>query len=180
MMRNFQKKGLGAKEQSLLVPLLLHDGKPVVTLSEVHVEIGNEIWSNVIILYVIRNTSSIGAIMRFITTEWNFVAKPKVYLHNNGFFIVKLNSSEDKNSILVSGPCMLNNRPIILKSWTADFDFNKEVLRTIPLWVQFPNLPLHYWGLATLSKMGNALGKPLYADEYTSGFGRISYARLLI
>jgi len=39
---------------------------------------------------------------------------------------------------------------------------------------------LHYWGLAALSKIGSALGKPLYADECTSGFGRISYARLLI
>ncbi|KAG5575962.1 hypothetical protein H5410_056096 [Solanum commersonii] len=137
------------------------EGKLVVKLSEEDKEIGNEIWSNAIILYVIGNTPSIGAIMRFITTEWNFVAKPKVYMHNDGFFVVKLNCSEDKESILVEVHTCL------------------EVLRTIPLWVQFPILSLHYWGLAALSKIGSALGKPMYADECTSRLGRISYARVL-
>ncbi|KAH0714846.1 hypothetical protein KY284_007751 [Solanum tuberosum] len=55
-----------------------------------------------------------------------------------------------------------------------------EVLRMIPLWVEFPNLSLHYWGLAALSKIGSALGKPMYADECTSRLGRISYAKVLI
>ncbi|KAK4723891.1 hypothetical protein R3W88_026670 [Solanum pinnatisectum] len=138
-----------------------------VKLSEEDVGIGSEIWSKAIILYVIGNTPPIEVIMLFIATECNLMSKPKVYLHNDGFFVVKLHSIEDKNSILVTGPYMFNNRPIIFKSWTADFDFNKEVLKTIPLWVQFPNLPLHYWALVTLCKICSALGKPLYVNECT-------------
>ncbi|KAG5581461.1 hypothetical protein H5410_052088 [Solanum commersonii] len=106
----FQVVNLGARGMELsYVPSVIQEGKPVVKLSEEDVEIENEIWGNAIILYVIGNTPSIGAIMRFIAIEWNFVAKPK--------------------------------------------------------------------GLAVLSKIGSALGKPMYADECTSGLGRISYAR---
>ncbi|KAK6796159.1 hypothetical protein RDI58_003860 [Solanum bulbocastanum] len=74
----FQDTIIGAKGMELsYVPLVLQDGKPLVKLSEEDVEIGNETWSIATILYVIRNTPSIGAIMRFIATEWNFMAKPK-------------------------------------------------------------------------------------------------------
>lgn len=71
-------------------------------------------------------------------------------------------------------------KPLILKSWTKDFDLYNEVLKTIPLWVSFPNLPLKSWGRLTLSRIARGLGTPLYADECTSNASRISYARVLI
>ncbi|XP_070007969.1 uncharacterized protein [Nicotiana sylvestris] len=71
-------------------------------------------------------------------------------------------------------------KPLILKSWTKDFDLYNEVLKTIPLWVSFPNLPLNSWGRLTLSRIARGLGTPLYADECTSNASRISYARVLI
>lgn len=47
---------------------------------------------------------------KFITQTWNIVAALEVYLHENGYFIVKFNSLEDLREILYAGPYTLNYR----------------------------------------------------------------------
>ncbi|XP_075096472.1 uncharacterized protein LOC142174553 [Nicotiana tabacum] len=71
-------------------------------------------------------------------------------------------------------------KPLILKSWSEDFNLYNKVLKTIPLWVSFLSFPLNCWGRMTLSRIASGLRSPLYADECTSNTSRISYARVLI
>ncbi|XP_075092379.1 uncharacterized protein LOC142172614 [Nicotiana tabacum] len=117
---------------------------------------------------------------RFIASEWNFTAKPKVYYHNEGQFVVRFNSMEDRDEVLYSGPHMLGTKPMIVKAWLENFDFSKEVLHTIPVWVKFPNLPLNCWGARSLRRISSGLGIPFYADACTTQLDRITYARVLI
>lgn len=44
--------------------------------------------------------------------------------------------------ILAGGPYTIGKRPIILCEWTPNFDLKEHVLRLMPLWVRFVNLPL--------------------------------------
>lgn len=67
-----------------------------------------------------------------------------------------------------------------LKTWTPNFDFTAEVLRTVPLWVKLPNLPLHCWSSDSLSRLGSVLGVPICADELTTRQLMVSFARLLV
>ncbi|XP_021736996.1 uncharacterized protein LOC110703500 [Chenopodium quinoa] len=106
--------------------------------------------------------------------------KPDVYWHDDGYFIINMCSSDDRDTILCSGPHMIFGKPAIVKPWCPDFDFHSEILRTIPLWVKFPNLPLNCWGSHTLSRLGSLLGVPICADECTTRQLRVSFARVLI
>lgn len=63
-----------------------------------------------------------------------------MYNHNNGYFLVKLLISQDRDVVFLSGPYMITNRPIIMKKWMNDFDFNVEILQIIPIGVKLPNL----------------------------------------
>ncbi|XP_075095239.1 uncharacterized protein LOC142173532 [Nicotiana tabacum] len=74
----------------------------------------------------------------------------------------------------------MNSKPIVVKMWNAAFDFSNEVLKTIPLWIQLPKLPLNYWEDDSLSRTGSTLGVPIYADACTTKVERISYARILV
>ncbi|XP_019242475.1 PREDICTED: uncharacterized protein LOC109222589 [Nicotiana attenuata] len=69
---------------------------------------------------------------------------------------------------------------MIVKAWSENFDFSKEILQTIPVWVKFPNLPLNCWGARSLSRISSRLGIPLYVDDCTTQLDRITYARVLI
>ncbi|XP_075077077.1 uncharacterized protein LOC142163832 [Nicotiana tabacum] len=91
-----------------------------------------------------------------------------------------MNDCEERDEVLMNDLYTINSKPIILRPWTEGFDFNEEVLKTIPLLVKFPKLPLNYWSNHVLSKIGSGLGKPLYADACTTLADRVSYARVLI
>ena len=71
--------------------------------------------------------------------NWSNVSKPEVYLHEDGYYLIKFQKISDMNEILFSGPYTVNNRPIILKQWCPDFDLGNEFLTEIPLWVNFQN-----------------------------------------
>lgn len=92
---------------------------------------------------------------------------------------MNFNTLEDMDEVFYAGPHMLNQNPIIVKKWTSNFYFNKEMMQTIPIWVKFPNLPLKCWGVQSLSRIASGLRIPIYADECTMPVDRISYARLL-
>lgn len=94
--------------------------------------------------------------------------------------MVRFESPADKDRLLCEGPYTIASRPIIVKEWVADFCFEKEVLKKIPLWIRLPNLPLTCWSGDSLSRIASVIGKPLCADECTSQQKKISYARLLV
>ncbi|XP_075077189.1 uncharacterized protein LOC142163933 [Nicotiana tabacum] len=117
---------------------------------------------------------------RFVSQNWAQAANPDLYLHDEGYYMIKFQTIEDLNAVYYSGPYSINNRPIILKPWTPEFDFNTEFPTEIPLWVKFPNLPMNCWSSNSLSRIASVIGTPIFADECTSKQTRISYARMLV
>ncbi|CAK8532594.1 unnamed protein product [Lathyrus sativus] len=105
---------------------------------------------------------------------------PDLYYHDDGYFLLRFNSQGDKEVVMMKGPYTIRNMPMILKEWKTGFNLKKDLLRTLPIWVTLPQLPLHLWGGKSLSKIGSAIGKPLVTDECTANKFRVSYARLLI
>ncbi|KAF3674932.1 30S ribosomal protein S17, partial [Capsicum annuum] len=97
------------------------------------------------------------------------------------YVIERFANEKEKDGILCSGPHYLLKRPVIMKPWSPEFNFNEDILSTIPLWIKLPNLPLNCWNAVTLSKIGSSLGgQPLYVDECTTHTSRISFARILV
>ena len=156
------------------------DGKPIAVLDKHEIQKMNDLWGNAVVMYVVGEKPSIGSILRFIAKEWHQVGKPQIFLHDEGYFVIRFQSKKDKESVLVAGPHMFFGKPMIVKPWTASFNFQEEILRVVPVWIRLPNLPLSCWGGDSLSRIGSLLGDPLYADECTSKQQRISFARILI
>ncbi|KAK4713528.1 hypothetical protein R3W88_019435 [Solanum pinnatisectum] len=162
------------------IPPLVVDGVPVVQLEEADVNIEIDKWKCALIVYFFGNCPGYNAMVRYIAHNWPNVAEPDIYLHEEGYYIIKFKTIEDMHEILYAGPYTINNRPMILKSWTMHFDLSSEFMAEIPLWVRFPKLPLNCWGCGSLSRIVSAIGAPLFADECTTKQIRISYARILI
>ncbi|XP_021767614.1 uncharacterized protein LOC110732003 [Chenopodium quinoa] len=175
------KGKLNAKGTSLsFIAPEIRDGKSIAKLSSVDIYEGNKRWGNAIIFYVVGYSPTISAVHKFVADNWSNIAKPDIFWHDEGYFIINLKSIDDKNAILCSGPHMFFGKPAIVKAWSDKLDFHAEILRTVPLWIKLPNLPLNCWGAETLSRIGSLLGVPVCADECTSRQLRVSFARLLV
>uniref|UniRef100_A0A803N8Z5 DUF4283 domain-containing protein n=1 Tax=Chenopodium quinoa TaxID=63459 RepID=A0A803N8Z5_CHEQI len=147
---------------------------------ENEIEIESAKWASSLILYVIGETPTIKDLNTDIANQWKVSHPPEIFYHSEGYFVIRFKEMEDRNRVLYSGPYTIANKPVIVKPWEMDFDFQKEALRMVPIWIQFPNLPLNCWGMNSLSRIGSTLGTPLLADECTASQTRLSYARLLI
>ncbi|KAG5572395.1 hypothetical protein H5410_062161 [Solanum commersonii] len=105
---------------------------------------------------------------------------PKILLHGEGYYIFKFKSEEDKEKVINYGPYYFSNRPLILKPWVLDFEFDKEILSVVPIWVKFLGLPVGYWSIEALSKISSVVGRPMHTYLFTTNMENISYARILI
>ncbi|XP_021862240.2 uncharacterized protein [Spinacia oleracea] len=177
----FKPKPLTSKGVSLsFIAPTVCDGSPVAMLEQTDLDEMSVIWESAVIMYVVGDRPSIGAVIRFVEKDWNIFSKPQVLLHEEGYFVIKFASKKERDSILMAGPHSFFGKPVIVKPWSPEFNFQAEVLRVVPIWVRFPNLPLNCWGAGSLSRIGSLLGVPLFADECTTCQQRISFARILI
>lgn len=131
-------------------------------------------------MYVIGKELSVNDIKQYMVKFWNMVQLSDLYYHDDGCFLLKFRSHIDKDLIVMRGPYTIQNMSMVLRDWNPEFDFKRDTLRTFPVWVKLPNLPLHLWGDRSLGKIGSALENPLFTDECTANKSGMSYARILV
>ncbi|KAK1304559.1 hypothetical protein QJS10_CPB11g00528 [Acorus calamus] len=74
----------------------------------------------------------------------------------------------------------MDNRPFVIQRWTRNTKMEFERLSSIPVWIKFPNLPLHFWSKTCIGKIASLLGNPLYLDTPTALQSRTAYARVCV
>ena len=81
-----------------------------------------------------------------------------------GVFLVRFANLQDKMAVKKRGIYYFDSKPLLVKGWNPKMDLKIDEIKSLPLWVQFPNLDIKYWGLEILSKNGSLLGIPIKAD----------------
>ncbi|CAK8542502.1 unnamed protein product [Lathyrus sativus] len=162
------------------IPPQVVEGKIEVQIEEDDVSSEVKFWESSLILYAMRADLSMNAVKNFMTRSWNFVQLPDMYFNDEGYFILRFKSFTDRDEVMLRGPYMLRNIPLLIREWRPDFKIKDELLRTLPIWVKLPQLPIVLWGDTSLNKIGSALGKPIMTDECTTNRLRVSYARILV
>ncbi|XP_070044692.1 uncharacterized protein [Nicotiana tomentosiformis] len=176
-------KGNRTMQQGLQLnfyPPEVSDGVKIVKLNQKEIELQCQKWESALIGYVMGENPTFKEMLKFAYGVWNSVTTPKVLLHDDGYFIFRFESVEDKLQIMGKGPYTFNNRLMVLKNWEPDFEFDKKPMRVIPLWVTFPGLPIKCWAEENLGRIASCLGKPICTDKLTAQCEQISYARVLI
>ncbi|KAL9689170.1 hypothetical protein QQ045_033604 [Rhodiola kirilowii] len=83
---------------------------------------------------------------------------------------------EEFNRILALGPWYFDNRPLILKPWSPDENYELESVTSLPIWMRFPGLNLHMRSEEILSMLASTVGKPIRTDAFTASNEKLSYA----
>ncbi|XP_058764506.1 uncharacterized protein LOC131637957 [Vicia villosa] len=156
------------------------EGEIEVEIEAADVQSEVKFWEHTLIMYVLGKDLSMNAVKQFMLRTWNFVKLPELFYHDDGYFLMKFKNNKEKEMVLLRGPYSIQTMPMILKNWCPEFNFQRDMIRTIPVWIKLPNLPLQMWGASNLGKIGSAVGKPMFTDECTANKLRISYARILV
>lgn len=75
---------------------------------------------------------------------------------------------------------MVLDHYLIVKEWTPDFHPMVDKTEKLIVWARFPGLPVEYYNLDFLLKIGEKIGKPIRIDEATSLVSRGKFASMCI
>ncbi|OIT40527.1 hypothetical protein A4A49_04466 [Nicotiana attenuata] len=171
-----QTKGM----QLNFYPPIVKNGVKMAKLNPKEIEQQSQRWKTALIGYVLGGNPSFKEMLKFVYGVWSTVTTPTVLLHDDGYFIFKFESVEDKNLIMQNGPYTFNSRPMVLKDWEPNFQMQNESMRIVPIWINLPGLPIQCWAEENLGRIASLLGKPICTDRLTAECERVSYARILV
>ncbi|KAK1281888.1 hypothetical protein QJS10_CPB22g00697 [Acorus calamus] len=137
-------------------------------------------WGNILVGYVWGITPVFTPFLQFIKKLWRPKGEITLSMQGNGFFMICFDLAEDLTHVIEDGPWSMANRPFVIQKWNRSIRLERERLNSIPLWVKFPNLPLHFWSPTCLGKIASLIGIPMYLDTPTALRTRSAYARVCI
>ncbi|KAF7833066.1 uncharacterized protein G2W53_015399 [Senna tora] len=98
-----------------------------------------------------------------------------------GFYAVSFTHQSDFLYAYQEGPWMVADHYLVVQRWRPNFcpkDAN-EVTR-IAAWVRIPSLPLEFYNVRRLNRIGGLIGKTLKVDPTTSLTSRGKFARICV
>ncbi|CAK8561820.1 unnamed protein product [Lathyrus sativus] len=109
------------------------NGKLEVVIEEDDIISEVKFWESSLILYAMGVDLSMNAVKNFMTKNWNFVQLPDMYYNDEGYFILQFKSFKDRDEVLLRGPYMIRNIPLLIREWRPGFKVKDELLRTLPI-----------------------------------------------
>ncbi|XP_031093091.1 uncharacterized protein LOC115997607 [Ipomoea triloba] len=171
---------LGEEEEA--DPLVLDDDPtcPTIRLTDQEKERIREPWRKSLIIKVVGRKVGYAYLLWRLNTMW----KPKIRMElialENDYFFVKFGSVEDLEFAMFEGPWMVLDHYLIVKQWVPNFDPLTDTTEKVLVWIRFPNLPVEYYNILTLRKIGNKLGWTVRVDHTTSLVSRGKFARVYV
>ncbi|XP_019178357.1 PREDICTED: uncharacterized protein LOC109173571 [Ipomoea nil] len=99
---------------------------------------------------------------------------------DNDYFLVRIGSIEDMKFAMYEGPWMVLDHYLIVKPWEPDFDPMNDTTEKLLVWVRIPCIPVEYYDLIFLKKLGNRIRRTVRDDQATSLVSRGKFTRICI
>ncbi|KAJ8422065.1 hypothetical protein Cgig2_006840 [Carnegiea gigantea] len=137
-----------------------------LVLDDVKEEI--DYWQNALLFTVLGANPLLEVMKGFINRIWGNFEIDKILRVRKWIFLVRFVHLNDRIAVERKGLYFFDRKPFLVKSWNPEMDMHTEAIKSLPIWVQLPDLDI------------NVLGIPIKTGKYTKGKAWIHYARLLI
>lgn len=96
------------------------------------------------------------------------------------FFIVDFENRESRQCMLDFSLWFWEKLGLFMRPWNPSLYPSTTVITSAPVWVRFPNLPLHLWNFSSLKAIGNVIGKFYCRCLETEEYSITTYACLYV
>lgn len=173
-------KHVSIKEDVIFHQPAKDDTGDFAIIDDLDYKLSNEMWNNSIFIYLTGKRPYYVHFNAYIKRIWKPEGSWEIFSRDNGFFLVKFENHADFDKVLNGGPWFMDSRLIFMKKWDANFQFERDMLDSYPIWVRLNNLHLSLWNARGISKLASLIGKPLDIDDFTRNVKRLKFARVLI
>ncbi|WOL08320.1 hypothetical protein Cni_G17073 [Canna indica] len=123
---------------------------------------------------------TLGLVQFMMPKIWKTKSELRIVDLDAGFFCFRFSNSENYEMDLSGGSWFMRGQALLLKPWKPNFQPLLERIDTIPIWVQFPGLPVEYLQENILRKLVESVGQFIKIDEVTMRRQRAKYARVCV
>ncbi|KAJ6414219.1 hypothetical protein OIU84_006947 [Salix udensis] len=152
----------------------------ILQIPENFVLADDEGWKRSMIGFFVGYKMPYHAVCNIANRVWKKHGLEKVTVMENGFIVFRFSSEETMMEVLSRGPWMFGGKSLILQQWQPGFIFDKNKIRSLPVWVRLHGLPFSLWTMQGLSLAASMVGRPIACDEPTIQCSRMDYARVCI
>jgi len=85
----------------------------------------------------------------------------------NGVFLMQFKKREDYERVRDLGDTWMRGCFTLIRHWSEGKALRRKEITTLPIWVTFPNFPLHLWHKVVFDRLASVLGKPIRMDRHT-------------
>ncbi|GKV23277.1 hypothetical protein SLEP1_g33025 [Rubroshorea leprosula] len=96
------------------------------------------------------------------------------------FFLIRFQERDDLLRVINGGPWFVGPYYLTICQWEPAFNPEKAAFTTTAIWARLPRLPIEYYDVKILERIGKLLGTPLRIDAHTASQSRGQYARICI
>ncbi|KAJ6317136.1 hypothetical protein OIU78_020254 [Salix suchowensis] len=137
-------------------------------------------WQRSMIGFFVSYKMPFYAVNSIANRVWKSYGLEKVTVLENGFIVFRFSSEESMGEVLARGPWLFGGKTILLQKWHPGFQFDKNKIKTLPVWARLQGLPFPLWNKQGLSLAASMVGTPIACDEATLQCSRMEYARVCI
>lgn len=91
------------KKIELIAPKIVN-GVSEVIIEEEDIENEVKFWNTTLIMYVLGGDLSMHIVKKFMMKQWNFEKLSDMYYNNEGYFLLRFHSYQDRDVVLRNGP----------------------------------------------------------------------------
>lgn len=102
-------------------------------------------WRNALIIKLVGRSIGYHHHWRHQQTMWRTQGEPLLIDLGYEFFIVKLSRREEYERALSEGPRMIGDNYLHVQRWHPNFNAVTTTIKTLLVWVHFPNLHVDYY-----------------------------------
>ena len=139
-----------------------------------------EEWKRSMIGFFVSYKLPFYAVQSITNRIWKSHGLEKTMVLPNGFMVFRFASVPQMEEVLARGPWMFGGKTILLQQWKPGFKFDRNKIKSIPVWARLQGLPFSLWNKQGLSMAASMIGHPIACDEATLHGSRVEYARVCI
>lgn len=159
------------------------DGVAEVILSDEILIDAQPLWSAFVVGHFIRDAPHVRKIHAMVNRLWSSTDKPHkidVQILNTTTILFCIENETARSRVLKRHFWYIADVPLIVTEWNPETTHLKPDLESIPIWVDFKDVPGHLFSQKELKFLESIVGKAIKLHPQTEHCLRLDMARVLV
>ncbi|XP_021722394.1 uncharacterized protein LOC110689870 [Chenopodium quinoa] len=137
-------------------------------------------WKTSLIIKMFSAKLGYIGLMCRLKKKWNDRGELSLTDIGCNYYIARFTNQVDYSYVLTQGPWLLDDNYLTIRKWIPNLVSDESPIKVLTAKVRIPNLPIEYFDINFLNKIGSKIGKVLRMDKNTAQAERGQFTRLSV